>query len=131
MLDYTERLAKIQEKVADKILIIPRIYTNKPRTTGLGYKGLMHQPDPEGEEDVLEGIIAMRRIHTRAIEETGLTSADEMLYPENHRYISDTVGYVAVEDEFGEVGPVDYLAERFGLTIEHIVEVAEKTAAKK
>lgn len=96
VLDYIYRLTKIQDQVKDKLVIVPRIYTNKPRTTGLGYKGLMHQPDPEGEEDVLEGIIAMRRLHTRAIEETGLTSADEMLYPENYKYLDDLLSYVAV-----------------------------------
>lgn len=96
VLDYICRLAKIQDEVKDRLILVPRIYTNKPRTTGLGYKGLMHQPDPEGEEDVLEGIIAMRRLHTRAIEETGLTSADEMLYPENYKYLDDLLSYVAV-----------------------------------
>lgn len=96
VMDYIGRLSKVQEEVKEKLTLIPRIYTNKPRTTGLGYKGLMHQPDPEGEEDVLEGIIAMRRLHTRAIEETGLTSADEMLYPENYKYLDDLLSYVAV-----------------------------------
>lgn len=96
VMDYVYRLAKIQDQVKDKLILVPRIYTNKPRTTGLGYKGLMHQPDPEGEEDVLEGIIAMRRLHTKAIEETGLTSADEMLYPENYKYLDDLLSYVAV-----------------------------------
>lgn len=96
VLDYTSRLAKLQEKVKDKILIIPRIYTNKPRTTGQGYKGMIHQPDPSQKPDMLEGIIAVRRLHTRAISETGLTCADEMLYPENHRYLSDLLSYVAI-----------------------------------
>lgn len=96
VLDYISRLSKLQEEVKDKLVLVPRIYTNKPRTTGKGYKGLMHQPDPEGEEDVLEGIVAMRRLHTRAIEETGLTSADEMLYPENYKYLDDLLSYVAV-----------------------------------
>jgi len=96
VMDYICRLAKVQEEVKDRLILVPRIYTNKPRTTGLGYKGLMHQPDPEGEEDVLEGIIAMRRLHTKAIEETGLTSADEMLYPENYKYLDDLLSYVAV-----------------------------------
>ena len=96
VLDYISRLAKLQEKVNDKILIIPRIYTNKPRTTGDGYKGMLHQPNPEKSEDMLEGIIAIRRLHTRAIEETGLFCADEMLYPENYRYLSDLLSYVAV-----------------------------------
>lgn len=96
VMDYIGRLSKVQEEVKEKLILIPRIYTNKPRTTGLGYKGLMHQPDPEGEEDVLEGIIAMRRLHTKAIEETGLTCADEMLYPENYKYLDDLLSYVAV-----------------------------------
>ena len=96
VLDYTNRLAGLQEKVKDKIIIIPRIYTNKPRTTGQGYKGMVHQPDPSQKPDMLEGIIAVRRLHTRAIQETGLTCADEMLYPENHRYLSDLLSYVAV-----------------------------------
>ena len=96
VLDYISRLAKLQEKVSDKILIIPRIYTNKPRTTGDGYKGMLHQPDPNAREDMLEGIIAIRRLHTRAIEETGLFCADEMLYPENYRYLSDLLSYVAI-----------------------------------
>jgi len=96
VLDYISRLARVQEKVSDKILIIPRIYTNKPRTTGDGYKGMVHQPNPNAAEDMLEGIIAIRRLHTRAIEETGLFCADEMLYPENYRYLSDLLSYVAV-----------------------------------
>ena len=94
--EYITRLAKMQDKVEDKILIIPRIYTNKPRTTGEGYKGLVHQPDPEKEPDFMEGLIAMRKMHLRAIAETGLFSADEMLYPENWPYISDILSYVAV-----------------------------------
>lgn len=96
VLDYTNRLAGLQEKVKDKIIIIPRIYTNKPRTTGAGYKGLVHQPDPEKQEDMLAGIIAVRELHHRAIKETGLTCADEMLYPENHRYLNDLLSYVAI-----------------------------------
>ena len=96
VLDYTCRLAKLQEKVEDKIFIIPRIYTNKPRTTGDGYKGLVHQPDPEKQPDTYEGILAIRRLHTKAIEESGLVCADEMLYPENHRYLSDLLSYVAI-----------------------------------
>jgi len=96
VLDYIMRLAKLQEEVEDKLLIIPRIYTNKPRTTGDGYKGMLHQPNPTRGEDMLEGIIAIRRLHTRAIEETGLFCADEMLYPENYRYLSDILGYVAI-----------------------------------
>ena len=96
VLDYTSRLARVQEKVTDKIIIVPRIYTNKPRTTGDGYKGMLHQPSPTSAEDMLEGIIAIRRLHTRAIEETGLFCADEMLYPENYRYLSDLLSYVAI-----------------------------------
>ena len=96
VLDYIHRLAKVQEKVKNEILIIPRIYTNKPRTTGDGYKGMLHQPDPDKIEDMLEGIITIRRLHTRAIEETGFFCADEMLYPENYRYLSDLLAYVAV-----------------------------------
>ncbi len=96
VMDYVTRLAKIADEVKDKILIIPRIYTNKPRTTGDGYKGMLHQPNPEGDSDMLEGIIAIRRLHTRVIEETGMFTADEMLYPENYRYLSDLLSYVAV-----------------------------------
>lgn len=96
VLEYISRLAKVQEKVKDEILIIPRIYTNKPRTTGDGYKGMVHQPDPNAAEDMLEGILAIRRLHTRAISETGFFCADEMLYPENYRYLSDLLAYVAV-----------------------------------
>ncbi len=96
VLEYISRLVKVQEKVNDKLILIPRIYTNKPRTTGDGYKGMVHQPNPDASEDMLEGIIAIRRLHTRAIEETGLFCADEMLYPENYRYLSDLLSYVAV-----------------------------------
>ncbi len=96
VLDYISRLKKVQEKVEEKILIVPRIYTNKPRTIGVGYKGMLHQPDPESESDMLKGIIAIRQMHTRAVEETGFTCADEMLYPENHRYLSDLLSYVAI-----------------------------------
>ena len=96
VLDYLTRLSKVQEKVKDKIMIIPRVYTNKPRTTGGGYKGLVHQPDPEKKPDMLQGIIAVRELHQRAILESGLTCADEMLYPENHRYVSDLLSYVAI-----------------------------------
>lgn len=96
VIDYISRLRSVQDSVADKILIIPRIYTNKPRTIGVGYKGMLHQPDPEKESDMLKGIIAIRRMHMRAVEETGFTCADEMLYPENHRYLSDLLSYVAV-----------------------------------
>ena len=96
VLDYLTRLSKVQEKVKDKIMIIPRVYTNKPRTTGGGYKGLVHQPDPEKKPDMLQGSIAVRELHQRAILESGLTCADEMLYPENHRYVSDLLSYVAI-----------------------------------
>ena len=96
VIDYILRLRRVQEKVEDKILIIPRIYTNKPRTIGIGYKGMLHQPDPEKDSDMLKGIIAIRHMHMRAVEETGFTCADEMLYPENHRYLSDLLSYVAV-----------------------------------
>ena len=96
VLDYIHRLAEVQKEVDDKILIIPRIYTGKPRTTGAGYKGMLHQPDPEKKPDMLEGIIEVRQLHKDAIEQTGLTCADEMLYPENHRYLSDLLSYVAV-----------------------------------
>ena len=96
VIDYISRLRTVQEKVADKIYIIPRIYTNKPRTTGDGYKGMLHQPDPNKESDMLKGVVAIRNLHIRAIRETGFTCADEMLYPENHRYISDLLSYVAI-----------------------------------
>ncbi len=96
VLTYIHKLAEIREKVKDKLIIIPRIYTNKPRTTGDGYKGMVHQPDPDAAEDMLEGIVAIRRLHTRAIEETEFFCADEMLYPENYRYLSDLLAYVAV-----------------------------------
>ena len=96
VMDYVGRLAVIQEKVKDKIIIIPRIYTNKPRTTGEGYKGMIHQPDPTKKEDILEGLIHVRHLHTRAIAETKLTCADEMLYPENYRYLYDLLSYVAI-----------------------------------
>ena len=96
VLDYLYRLAKVADRVKDKIFIIPRVYTNKPRTTGLGYKGMLHQPDPDAKEDMLTGIIAIREMHTRAVRETGFTCAEEMLYPENHRYLSDLLAYVAV-----------------------------------
>ena len=94
--DYVSRLARINEDVKDRLILIPRIYTNKPRTIGVGYKGMLHQPDPEKKEDMLKGIIAIRELHTRAVKETGFTCADEMLYPENHRYLSDLLSYVAV-----------------------------------
>lgn len=96
VLDYCERLAALQEKVSDKLILIPRVYTNKPRTTGEGYKGLLHQPDPAQKSDMLEGVIAIRRLHTNVLAKTGLSTADEMLYPDNYRYLSDLLAYVAV-----------------------------------
>lgn len=96
VLEYVSRLVPIQEKVKDKLILIPRVYTNKPRTTGEGYKGLLHQPDPEKKPDMYEGIIAIRRMHMRVVQETGLTTADEMLYPDNLRYLSDIMSYIAV-----------------------------------
>ena len=96
VIDYIHRLRKVQEQVKDKIFIIPRIYTNKPRTTGEGYKGMLHQPDPNEKPDLLKGLLAIRKLHMRALAETGFACADEMLYPENHRYLSDILGYVAV-----------------------------------
>lgn len=96
VLDYISRLTKVQEEVKDKLIIIPRIYTNKPRTTGTGYKGMLHQPDPDKKPDMLEGIIAIRSLHAKAIDELGITCADEMLYTENYRYLDDILSYVAV-----------------------------------
>ena len=96
VLEYCSRLAKLQDKVSEKLILIPRVYTNKPRTTGEGYKGLLHQPDPEQEADMLEGVIAIRRLHTNVLAHTGLSTADEMLYPDNYRYLSDLLAYVAV-----------------------------------
>ena len=94
--EYTNRLAKVQEKVANRLVLVPRIYTNKPRTTGEGYKGMLHQPDPEAKPDILAGILAIRHMHIRSISETGLTAADEMLYPDNWHYLSDILSYVAI-----------------------------------
>lgn len=94
--EYTNRLSKLQEKVEERLVLVPRIYTNKPRTTGEGYKGMLHQPDPEAKPDVLAGILAIRHMHMRSIQETGLTSADEMLYPDNWHYLSDLLSYVAI-----------------------------------
>lgn len=94
--DYVSRLTAVAEKVKDQLIIIPRIYTNKPRTTGEGYKGIASQPDPEKKPDMLAGLIAMRKMHIRAIEESGLTCADEMLYPENWGYVEDLLSYVAI-----------------------------------
>lgn len=94
--EYVNRLAKVNEKVSDKLIIIPRIYTNKPRTTGEGYKGMLHQPEPDKAPDLLAGIMAIRKMHIRAIEESGLTGADEMLYPENRSYLDDILSYEAI-----------------------------------
>ena len=96
VIDYISRLRKVQDKVEDKIFIIPRIYTNKPRTTGDGYKGMLHQPNPNEKPDMYKGIVSIRQLHLRALNETGFSCADEMLYPENYRYLSDVLGYVAV-----------------------------------
>ncbi|MBO4978962.1 MAG: 3-deoxy-7-phosphoheptulonate synthase [Clostridia bacterium] len=96
VLDYISRLRTVQEKVKDKIVIIPRIYTNKPRTTGAGYKGMLHQSDPNASPNMLRGLMAIRRLHVKALSETGFSSADEMLYPENHRYLADLLSYVAI-----------------------------------
>ena len=96
VLEYIGRLARLQESVKDKIFIIPRIYTNKPRTTGDGYKGMLHQPDPTEDVDMLKGIVAIRDLHLRALADYGFSCADEMLYPDNHRYLSDLLSYVAV-----------------------------------
>ena len=96
VLDYIGRLKEIEADVKDKILIMPRIYTNKPRTTGDGYKGMLHQPDPDKTPDMLEGIVAIRDLHMSALKDYGFTCADEMLYPDNYRYLSDLLGYVAV-----------------------------------
>ncbi len=96
VLDYVSRLSPIAEKVKDRLILIPRIYTNKPRTTGEGYKGIASQPDPEKKPDMLAGLIAMRNMHIHAIEESGLTCADEMLYPENWGYVEDLLSYVAI-----------------------------------
>ena len=95
VLDYTERLAKVAQDVADKLVVIPRVYTNKPRTKGTGYKGLMHNPDPEGAPDLLGGIKALRHMHVRVAETTGMFTADEMLYPESYQYLTDVLAYNA------------------------------------
>ena len=96
VIDYISRLRRLEEQVGDKIFFIPRIYTNKPRTTGDGYKGMLHQPDPNEKPDMYKGIVAIRNIHMRALHETGYSCADEMLYPEDHRYLNDILAYVAV-----------------------------------
>ncbi len=96
VLEYIKRLRVVQDQVSDKILIIPRIYTNKPRTTGEGYKGMLHQPNPDEKPDMYKGIVAIRELHMSALKDYGFTCADEMLYPENHRYLSDLLAYVAI-----------------------------------
>lgn len=96
VLTYLEKLSKVSDKIKDKIIIIPRVYTNKPRTIGDGYKGMLHQPDAKGNPDILKGIVAIRELQTKAIEVSGLTCADELLYPDTYRYISDLLSYVAV-----------------------------------
>lgn len=96
VLEYVNKLREVQERVKDKIVIVPRIYTNKPRTTGEGYKGMLHQPNPLAHSDILKGLIAIRKLHLKAITQTGFSCADEMLYPENHKYLSDLLSYVAV-----------------------------------
>ena len=96
VLEYISRLRRIEEQVSDKIIIIPRIYTNKPRTTGQGYKGMLHQPDPEAKPDMYKGIVAIRELHLAALRDYDFSCADEMLYPENYRYLSDLLSYVAI-----------------------------------
>ncbi|MBR3289740.1 MAG: 3-deoxy-7-phosphoheptulonate synthase [Clostridia bacterium] len=96
VLEYISRLRRVQDEVKDKIIIIPRIYTNKPRTTGEGYKGMLHQPDPNERPDLYKGLVAIRELHMSALSDYGFTCADEMLYPENHRYLSDLLAYVAI-----------------------------------
>ena len=94
--EYVSRLSRVNEKVSDRLVLIPRVYTNKPRTTGEGYKGMLHQPEPDQAPDLLAGIIAIRKMHIRTIEESGLTAADEMLYPENRSYLDDILSYEAI-----------------------------------
>lgn len=96
VIEYITRLSALSERVRERIMIVPRIFTNKPRTTGTGYKGMLHQPDPLGEDDVLQGLIALRRLHMRVLNETGMSCADELLYPEEHRFLSDLLSYVSV-----------------------------------
>ncbi len=96
VMDYVLRLRKLQDEVEDKLLLIPRVYTGKPRTTGDGYKGMLHQPNPTGNPDLLKGIVAIRSLHMRVLRETGFGCADEMLYPENYRYLNDLLSYVAI-----------------------------------
>ena len=94
--EYMERLARVSEKVGDKLILIPRVYTNKPRTTGGGYKGMLHQPNPEKKPNMYEGLVAIRKLHMRAIQDYGFSTADEMLYPENYSYLSDVLSYIAI-----------------------------------
>ena len=96
VLEYISRLRRVEEQVSDKMIIIPRIYTNKPRTTGQGYKGMLHQPDPDAKPDMYKGIVAIRKLHLAALSDYGFSCADEMLYPENYRYLSDLLSYVAI-----------------------------------
>ena len=96
VLDYLTRLRKTADEVAERILIVPRVYTSKPRTTGIGYKGMLHQPDPNGQPDMLKGLIAIRKMHMKVLEQTGFSSADELLYPENYYYLSDILSYAAI-----------------------------------
>ncbi len=96
VLDYVTRLRALQERVEDRIFLIPRVYTNKPRTTGAGYKGMLHQPDPDAAPDMLKGLIAIRELHMQVLRQTGFSAADEMLYPENYKYLDDLLAYVAV-----------------------------------
>ena len=96
VMEYISRLRRIEDQVSDKIIMIPRIYTNKPRTTGQGYKGMLHQPDPDAKPDLYKGIIAIRELHMTALRDYDFSCADEMLYPENYRYLSDLLSYVAV-----------------------------------
>ena len=96
VMEYVSRLRKVQDKVADKIMIVPRVYTNKPRTTGQGYKGMLHQPNPDEKPDMYKGIVAIRELHLAALRDYDFSCADEMLYPENHRYLSDLLSYIAV-----------------------------------
>ena len=96
VLEYVDRLKKVQEKVSDKLVLIPRVYTNKPRTNGSGYKGMMHQPDPNSKPDTFKGILAIRELHSRVLTEYGMSTADEMLYPANYRYLDDLMSYVAI-----------------------------------
>lgn len=112
--EYINRLSRVQEEVADKLILIPRIYTNKPRTTGEGYKGILHQPDPEKKPDLLHGLIAIRKMHMRAIEESGLTAADEMLYPETWRYLDDILSYVAIGALLCGESAASYGSKRYG-----------------